>query len=64
MLLQQLKRQKTKYGRRWTIKRDNEGNIIEVKMLFNPKEYATYKTARQMYGDKALIKILEAEKNK
>ena len=62
-LLTQLKRQGTIYGRRWTIRRDSEGKLTELKMLFNPKEYATYKSARKMYGDRAVIKILEDERS-
>ena len=26
-------------GRRWTIREDKEGQISEVKMIFNPEEY-------------------------
>ena len=36
----------------------------EVKMIFNPDEYIQFKNSRKMYGDKALIKILENEKKK
>ena len=61
-LLTQLKKQGTVRGRRWTTRRDKNGKLTEVKMIFNPNEYSTYKTARKMYGDKALIKILEDEK--
>lgn len=61
-LLTQLKRQGTKYGRRWTIRRDSNSKLIEIKLIFNPKEYETYKDARTMYGDRALIKILENER--
>ena len=62
-LLTQLKREGTVYGRRWTIRRNSEGKLTELKMLFNPKEYETYKTAKEIYGDKAIIKILEDERS-
>ena len=31
-LRQQLKKDKTVRGRRWTVRRDSEGNLTEVKM--------------------------------
>jgi hypothetical protein len=46
-------------GRRWTIREDKNGFLTEVKMIFLPEEYVKFKDARQMYGDKALLKILE-----
>ena len=61
-LLRELKKQGTVRGRRWTIRRDKEGKLTEVKMIYNPTKYSAYKTARDMYGDRALIKILENEK--
>jgi len=60
-LREQLKKNKTVRGRRWTIRRDSKGKLTEVKMIYNPKEYATYKNSREMYGDKNLLKILELE---
>ena len=62
-LLTQLKKQGTIYGRRWTIRRDDEGKLTEIKLLFNPKEYSEYKSAKPMYGDRAIIKILEDERS-
>ena len=50
-------------GRRWTI-REKDGYISEVKMIFNPEEYAALKSAREMYTDKALLKILEKDYEK
>ena len=50
-------------GRRWTV-RETDGYITEVKMIFNPDEYSKYENAKTMYGDKALLKILENEKEK
>tara|TARA_R100001530_G_C4310509_1_gene152899 strand:- start:511 stop:720 length:210 start_codon:yes stop_codon:yes gene_type:complete len=59
-----LKRAGTARGRRWVVKRDLEDNIREVKMIFNPEEYEQIKNSRPMYGDRALIKILDDEKEK
>ena len=50
-------------GRRWTI-RETNGYITEVKMIFNPEEYAKNKKARPMYADKALLKILDKDYEK
>ena len=63
-LRQQLKKQGTVRGRRWTIRRNSEDVLTEVKMIYNPEEYKKYKTARKMYGDKALLAILEKEYEK
>ena len=46
-------------GRRWTIKKDSNGLLTHVKMIFNPDEYIQIKNAKQMYTDKQLLKILE-----
>ncbi len=54
-----LRNNKTVRGRRWTIRQDNKGFITEVKMIFKPEDYIKLKSARTMYGDKALLKILE-----
>jgi hypothetical protein len=62
--LKMLKRQGTVRGRRWTIRRDSEDNLTEVKMIFNPDEYRGSKEAKEMYGDRAIIKILIEEKQK
>tara|TARA_R110000787_G_scaffold21081_1_gene62664 strand:- start:4721 stop:4933 length:213 start_codon:yes stop_codon:yes gene_type:complete len=59
-----LKREGTRRGRRWIVKRDASSKIKEVKMIFKPEEYEKFKTARPMIGDKALIKILDDEKQK
>lgn len=55
----QLRNSKTIRGRRWTLRKDNKGFITEVKMIFKPEEYIKNKSARIMYGDKALLKLLE-----
>jgi len=55
-----LKRQGTVRGRRWIIKYNKDNEIREVKLLFNPEEYAKEnKHNRTLYGDKALLKILD-----
>tara|TARA_R110002096_G_scaffold89704_1_gene203820 strand:- start:2 stop:211 length:210 start_codon:yes stop_codon:yes gene_type:complete len=59
-----LKRGKTVRGRRWIVKRNEDDGIKEVKMIFKPEEYTTYKNSKTMYGDKELLKILENEKEK
>ena len=38
-LRETLRRNKTVNGRRWTIRRNTEGKLTEVKMIYNPKEY-------------------------
>lgn len=58
-LRQQLKKEKTVRGRRWTIRKDRDGFLTEVKMIFKPDEYEKFKSARSMYGDKDLLQILE-----
>ena len=63
-LREQLKRTRTVRGRRWTIRRDKSENLTEIKMIYNPQEYAQYKNTRKMYGDKALLKIIEKEYEK
>jgi|TARA_R110001606_G_scaffold295360_1_gene443207 hypothetical protein len=60
-LREQLRRNKTLRGRRWTVKRDSLGKLVGVKMIYNPEEYVTYSTAKPMVGDKALLKILDKE---
>tara|TARA_R100000781_G_scaffold25558_1_gene18799 strand:- start:282 stop:494 length:213 start_codon:yes stop_codon:yes gene_type:complete len=63
-LRKQLKKDKTVRGRRWTIRKDKDDNLTEVKMIFKPEEYSKYKNAREMYGDKALLEILEKDYEK
>jgi len=55
----QLKKNKTVRGRRWTVKQDKDGLLTHVKMIFKPEEYIKFKKAKQMYGDKDLLNILE-----
>tara|TARA_R110000824_G_scaffold154479_2_gene326612 strand:+ start:13409 stop:13621 length:213 start_codon:yes stop_codon:yes gene_type:complete len=54
-----LKKQGTVRGRRWIVKRNTDTTIKEVKCIFNPDEYETMKRAKPMFGDRALIKILD-----
>tara|TARA_R110000744_G_scaffold220801_3_gene339631 strand:- start:4926 stop:5138 length:213 start_codon:yes stop_codon:yes gene_type:complete len=54
-----LKKQKTVRGRRWTIKKDANGSLTHVKMIFKPDEYEKSKKSKTMYGDKDLLKILD-----
>ena len=56
-----LKSQGTVYGRRWVIKKNSDGTIREVKLIFNPKEYVQMKKSKPMVGDRALL--IELEKN-
>lgn len=58
-LRHQLKKNKTVRGRRWTIKKSSDGLLTHVKMIFKPEEYSQYKNAKEMYGDKDLLQILE-----
>ena len=58
-LRQTLRRNKTVRGRRWTLRTDEQGLVTEVKMIFKPEEYIKLKASKTMYGDKALLKILE-----
>jgi len=60
-LREQLSKSKTVRGRRWTVRRDSKGKLTEVKMIYNPHEYENYPNAKPMYGDKALLKILNKE---
>tara|TARA_R100001463_G_scaffold28244_1_gene64733 strand:+ start:988 stop:1200 length:213 start_codon:yes stop_codon:yes gene_type:complete len=55
----QLRNSKTVRGRRWIVKRNTDQTIREVKMIFKPEEYIKLKASKTMYGDKALLKILE-----
>tara|TARA_B110000908_G_C10230319_1_gene440223 strand:- start:1025 stop:1261 length:237 start_codon:yes stop_codon:yes gene_type:complete len=58
-LRQQLKKNKTVRGRRWTVREGKDGFITDVKMIFKPEEYEKFKSARTMYGDKDLLNLLE-----
>tara|TARA_R100001463_G_scaffold42329_1_gene88826 strand:- start:624 stop:839 length:216 start_codon:yes stop_codon:yes gene_type:complete len=51
-------------GRRWTIKKNKNGFITHVKMIFKPEEYGKAKKAKTMYGDKDLLELLEKDYEK
>ena len=63
-LRQMLKKSGTKNGRRWVVKRDEDASIIEVKMIYDPKNYETFKNSKPMVGDKKLVEILDNEYEK
>jgi len=46
-------------GRRWFVKDNKDGTIKEIKMVFHPVEYAEFNPDRKLYGDRALLKILD-----
>ncbi|MBC8437114.1 hypothetical protein H8D85_02200 [bacterium] len=51
---------------RWTVKwnGDSDDEVVEVKLIFNPKDYMKGLRARKLYNQKELIKILEYEKER
>jgi hypothetical protein len=63
-LINDLKRRRTVRGRRWIVKRNKDNGIIEVKMIYDPENYKTFKNAKPMVGDKKLLEILIKEKEK
>ena len=63
-LRQMLKKSGTKNGRRWVVKRDEDESIVEVKMIYDPKNYETFKKSKPMVGDKKLVEILDNEYEK
>lgn len=63
-LREQLGRNKTVRGRRWTIRTNSKGELTEIKMIYNPDEYVKSTNAKKMYGDKDLLKILNTFNNK
>ncbi len=63
-LRQMLKKSGTKNGRRWIVKRDKDESILEVKMIYDPKNYETFKKSKPMIGDKKLVEILDNEYEK
>tara|TARA_R100001463_G_scaffold45907_2_gene94435 strand:- start:127 stop:330 length:204 start_codon:yes stop_codon:yes gene_type:complete len=62
--LAQLKRNKMHYKNRWIVKYDDNKLVREVKLIFNPEEYRTFKNARPLNTQDGLIKILENDKEK
>ena len=61
-LKKQLKDKGPIKGRKWFTKLDISGLIKEIKMVFNAKEYASANPNRKLYGDQALLTILEKDK--
>ena len=51
-------------GRRWIIKRTANNSIREVKMIFNPEEYARSSKSRKLHTDKQLLKELDTHHEK
>lgn len=45
--LTMIRKQGTVRGRRWTIRRDKDENITDIKMIFNPDIYATHHNAKK-----------------
>ena len=62
--LAQLKRNKMHYKNRWIVKYDDNKLVREVKLIFNPEEYRTFKNSRPLNTQNGLIKILENDKEK
>tara|TARA_R100000742_G_C4230612_1_gene52271 strand:+ start:462 stop:665 length:204 start_codon:yes stop_codon:yes gene_type:complete len=62
--LAQLKRKKMHYKNRWIVKYDDNKLVREVKLIFNPEEYRTFKNSRPLNTQNGLIKILENDKEK
>ena len=63
-LRKDLKKQGTIRGRRWTIKRDKNDNIIDVRLIYDPVQYASFKNSKPMLGDRHLLIELEKEYEK
>ena len=56
-----LKRNKMHHESRWVVKYHDEENknIREIKLIFDPNEYRKGKKARPLHTQNGLIKILE-----
>ena len=63
-LRKDLKKQGTVRGRRLTIKRDKNDNIINVRLIYDPAQYITFKNSKPMLGDRHLLIELEKEYEK
>jgi hypothetical protein len=61
-LKKQLKDKGIMKGRKWFTKLDDRGLIKEIKMVFNAKEYSESNPNRKLYGDQALLTLLEKDK--
>ena len=60
--LSHLKKGKQNPNNRWIVKYTDKGLIREVKLIFNPKEYASMKKAKELLTCNELIKVLENDK--
>jgi hypothetical protein len=60
--LSHLKKGKQNPNNRWIVKYTDKGIIKEVKLIFNPKEYASMKNAKELLTCNDLIKLLENDK--
>tara|TARA_R110001606_G_scaffold183989_3_gene330833 strand:+ start:586 stop:813 length:228 start_codon:yes stop_codon:yes gene_type:complete len=49
-------------GRKWFTKLDDSGLIKEIKLVFNATEYSKANPNRKLYGDQALLTLLEKDK--
>jgi|TARA_R100001594_G_C3884577_1_gene226876 hypothetical protein len=62
--LSHLKRNNHHYSSRWIVKYDDDGLVREVKLIYSPEEYRTFKNARKLNTKEGLIKILENDKER
>tara|TARA_B110000259_G_C13954033_1_gene377970 strand:- start:258 stop:485 length:228 start_codon:yes stop_codon:yes gene_type:complete len=61
-LKKQLKDKGAIRGRKWFTKLDDSGLIKEIKLVFNATEYSKANPNRKLYGDQALLTLLEKDK--
>jgi hypothetical protein len=61
--LTHLKKTKMHHSSRWIVKYDND-LVKEVKLIYSPEEYRSFKKARTLNTQKGLIKILENDKER
>jgi hypothetical protein len=61
--LTHLKKTKMHHSSRWIVKYDND-LVKEVKLIYSPDEYRSFKKARTLNTQKGLIKILENDKER
>ena len=62
--LSHLKRNHHHYSSRWIVKYDDDGLVREVKLIYSPEEYRTFKNARKLNTKEGLIKILDNDKER
>lgn len=61
--LTHLKKTKMHHSSRWIVKYDND-LVKEVKLIYSPEEYRSFKKHRPLNTQKGLIKILENDKER